>query len=494
VFEAAELGSSVSKEEYDRRTPALRLELINAQYDLRRADFAVVVEIAGDDLFACNEVINILNEWMDARYIATHVYEPPSSDELERPRFWRYWRVLPRKGQLAIFASAWTFQTIVDRTTDRIGEAALDRRITHVNQFEQTLADNGALLIKVWLHLPKAELRKRLKKAKKDPDWEWRVDPRDAQFYQSYDDAVLIAQRTLRQTSTATAPWNVVESTDAHYRNLMVGNLLLAALTERLEHDNQQGAPSPGSVQAVETTPGAARVLASVDLGRSLEYEAYDRKLAKYQRRLALLSRQARRRGLTTVIVFEGWDAAGKGGVIRRLSRAMDARHYRLIPISAPTEEEKAHHYLWRFWQHLPRAGKMLIFDRSWYGRVLVERVEGYATDDEWKRAYSEINDFEDQLLEHGIALFKFWLQIDEHEQLERFRAREKTGYKKYKITDDDYRNRQKRPQYEIAVEEMIARTSTEVLPWHLVPANDKRFARIAVIKTVCRGIKKALR
>lgn len=493
MFEAAELGSSLSKEIYDNRTPELRLDLINAQYDLRSADFPVLVQIGGDDLFGCNEIVNVLHEWMDARYIGTHVYGPATDEELERPRFWRYWRELPRKGQLAIFGSAWTFQAIVEATTGRLGEAALDKRIAHIEQFERTLAEDGALLIKLWLHLPKQELRKRLKKAKKDRDWAWRVDARDAEIYRSYDTATIVAQSVLRQTSTAVAPWNVIESTDWRYRDFTAGNLLLAALNERLGRYPQPARPETPVDAGIET-PGAARVIDGIDLTKSLDYDDYQRKLSKRQARLSRLAHRTRKQGLTTVILFEGWDAAGKGGVIRRLSRAMDARDYRLIPISAPTEEEKAHHYLWRFWQHLPRAGRTLIFDRSWYGRVLVERVEGYASEDEWKRAYSEINDFEEQLVEHGIALFKFWLHIDADEQLERFRKREKTGFKKYKITSDDYRNRDKRPAYEIAVEEMIARTSTELIPWHLVPANDKRFARVEVLKTVCRGLKRALR
>lgn len=494
MFEAAELGSSLSDEEYNRRTPALRIDLINAQYDLRRADFPVLVQIAGDDLFGCNEIVNVLHEWMDARHIRTHVYRPPTGEETERPRFWRYWRALPRKGQLGLYGSAWTFQAIVEHATGLIRVAEFDKRLAHIERFEQTLADDGALLVKLWLHLPKRELRRRLKRAKTDPEWAWRVDARDAQIYQAHDEGMIVAQRALRQTSTTAAPWNVIESTDPHYRDFTVGSLLLAALTERLERCRPADPPPPTPAEAAIRTPGAARVVDSIDLGKSLEYDTYSRKLSRYQARLGLLSRKACKHGLTVVLVFEGWDAAGKGGVIRRLSRAMDARDYALVSISAPTEEEKAHHYLWRFWQHLPRAGRTLVFDRSWYGRVLVERVEGYAGENDWKRAYTEINDFEEQLLEHGIVLFKFWLHIDADEQMRRFDAREDTPYKKYKISHEDYRNRARRPAYEDAVEEMIARTSTETAPWHLVPANDKRFARIEVLKTICRGLKKAVR
>jgi polyphosphate kinase 2 (PPK2 family) len=192
-------------------------------------------------------------------------------------------------------------------------------------------------------------------------------------------------------------------------------------------------------------------------------------------------------------IVFEGWDAAGKGGAIRRLTRPLSARDYEVVSYAAPTEEERAHPWLWRFWRRLPRAGRMLIFDRSHYGRVLVERVEGFAKPDEWERAYDEIVDFERQLCEHGCIVLKFWLHISQSEQLARFRARQQTPYKKYKITEEDFRNRQRWDDYVRAVDEMVARTSTEHAPWHLVPANDKRVARLEVLKQVNRALERAL-
>jgi polyphosphate kinase 2 (PPK2 family) len=186
-------------------------------------------------------------------------------------------------------------------------------------------------------------------------------------------------------------------------------------------------------------------------------------------------------------------DAGGKGGAIRRITNAIDARLYQTIPIAAPTDEEKDHHYLWRFWRHIPRSGRVTVYDRSWYGRVLVERVEGFATEAEWKRAYLEINEFEEQLVESGIILFKFWMHIGQDEQLRRFKAREEVPYKQHKITDEDWRNREKWDQYKAAVNEMVIRTSTEYAPWELIPGNDKPYARIAVLQTICGGLRKAL-
>ena len=208
--------------------------------------------------------------------------------------------------------------------------------------------------------------------------------------------------------------------------------------------------------------------------------------LERCQGRLNRLQRKAAAQGVSTVMVFEGWDAAGKGGAVRRMTSALDARNYQVIPIAAPTDEERAHHYLWRFWRHLSRAGRITIFDRSWYGRVLVERVEGFATEREWTRAYSEINQFEDLLVAHGIVLVKYWLHITPEEQLRRFRERERVRWKRWKITDEDWRNREKWPAYDLAVNEMIERTSTRTAPWTIVEANDKNYARIKVLKTAC--------
>jgi len=193
------------------------------------------------------------------------------------------------------------------------------------------------------------------------------------------------------------------------------------------------------------------------------------------------------------VLLFEGNDAAGKGGSIRRITQALDARTYRIIPVAAPTEEERAQPYLWRFWRHLPRKGRVAIFDRSWYGRVLVERVEGFCTHADWMRAYGEINDFEEQLVRNRTVVIKFWLAISQEEQLKRFKEREKIGFKRFKITEEDWRNREKWPLYEQAVCDMIDRTSTEIAPWTLVEANNKWYARLKVLKTVCTRIEKAL-
>ena len=227
-------------------------------------------------------------------------------------------------------------------------------------------------------------------------------------------------------------------------------------------------------------------LLASIELAsKRLEEPEYKPLVAAAQIRLRILQFRMYDAQMPVLALFEGWDAGGKGGVIRRVTAALDARQYRVIPIAAPTDEEKAHHYLRRFARHLPRLGRFTIFDRSWYGRVLVERVEGFAPPDEWRRAYWEINDFEEELTDHGLIVMKFWLHISKDEQLRRFQERERTPWKQYKITDEDYRNREKWPLYERAVHDMVVQTSTAYAPWYLVAANDKRHARVEVLRHV---------
>jgi len=490
MLEAVEVGSKVEKKEYEEQVPGLRVDLINAQYDLQSSDFSVVILIVGDDRLGCDEVIDILHEWMDARYLDTYVFLQPSQEELERPRFWRYWRAMPPKGKIGVFLGAWGLNVVADRLRGNLGKKEFATRISHVRSLEQELAADGVLLVKFWLHIPKKGLKNRLQKAKKDPEKVLGVEDTDWDIYDAYDDVMPIAEHFLRETDELTSPWHIVESTDGRYRNLAVARRVLSEINGRVAARNETRVVTHEQPLDVRIDDA----LGSVDLSSTLERDDYKKRLGNLQGSLHKLTLKAREKGVSSVLVFEGWDAGGKGGVIRRITGPMAARDYHVIPIAAPTDEEKARHYLWRFWRQLPRAGRMIIFDRSWYGRVLVERVEGFATENQWRRAYGEINDFESQLVESGIPVFKFWLHIDPDEQLRRFQEREKTAYKKYKITDEDYRNRDKWDDYVIAVNEMVGRTSTEEAPWTLVAANDKKSARIQVLETVCNGLKRALR
>jgi polyphosphate:AMP phosphotransferase len=486
MFEPFELGSKVAKAEYAEAVPDLRVRLLNAQFDLRKADFPVLILLAGDDYHGVDELLDILHEWLDARYIDTHVFLRPSEAERERPLFFRYWSALPRRGRIGIHVGAWAVGAVRDRVLGELSEAAERERIRHICRFERSLVDSGTLLLKVWVHLPPKEHKRRLQKNGKhsngngeheDSRWIW----------ENHDKAIEAAGDFLRKTDSAGAPWWIVEGSDERFRNLSVARPLADALEARL---NERASLAPTrSIPA----PPVPDVLGTVDLGANLEREEYRERLDALQERLRTLARDARAAQVSSVLVFEGWDAAGKGGCIRRITHPLEARDYRVVPIGAPNEVERAHHYLWRFWRQLPGAGRTVIFDRSWYGRVLVERVEQLAREEEWRRSYEEIRDFEEQVTEYGIAFAKFWLHIDAEEQLRRFQAREQTPYKKYKITDEDYRNRGRWDDYVAAVNEMVARTGTEAAPWHLIAANDKRYARVRVLEETCAALKAAL-
>ena len=492
MLEVCEVGNKVSKEDYEAAIPDLRLGLINAQYDLGSAKFPVIIWIAGDDRLAANELVNRLNEWMDSRFADTRVFADPTDEEYQRPHLWRLWRSLPPKGRAAFFVGG-LMRAALQRAEGEIDEPSFSIWLRHIANMQNELVADGALILKFFLHTPIKEQKKRLKKAEKDPHAGWQVDQRDWKGIDTLGPVLPIAERILRETSAPGAPWTIVESTDSRYRDLTVARTILSALTARLtEKDGHRGPALAESVFG--DLDSEANVLSGVDLTQSLSKEEYREQLAKEQAKLKKLSLEARKRGISTVLAFEGWDAAGKGGVIRRITGALEAGDYRVIPVAAPTEEERKYHYLWRFWRDLPPAGKVVIFDRTWYGRVLVERLEGFATPAEWQRAFDEINDFEAQMVEHGYFVAKFWLHISPEEQLARFKAREDTPYKKHKITEEDYRNRERWDEYVTAVDQKILRTTSDQARWNVIPANDKRFARVTTLKAINKGLERRLR
>jgi len=492
MFESAELGHKIDKITYKREVPILREALLDAQLDLLQTrKFPVIILIAGVDCAGKGETVNILNEWMDPRSIETHALRDMTDEELERPPMWRYWRELPPKGKLGIFNGTWYSSPLLENVHGTIKNAELDQRLERIIRFEKMLCDEGALVLKFWLHLSKKQQKKRLKSLEKDPATRWRVTDTDWKHFKLYDDFHRVSERMLRATSTTESPWLIVEGTDPRYRYLTIGKAILQSLRQQLD--------APKAKAPVEAFPpitmaiDGLRILQTLDLTKKLDKPEYHDELEKWQGKLNTLSRVPGFKKISIVVVFEGNDAAGKGGTIRRVTQALDAKLYRVAPIATPTDEEKSQPYLWRFWRHLPRKGRLAIFDRSWYGRVLVERVEEYCSHTDWMRAYGEINDFEEQLVRHHTIIVKFWLAISQDEQLKRFNEREKIGFKRFKITEDDWRNRDKWPEYELAVCDMIDRTSTEIAPWILVEANDKNYARIKVLKTLCKRIEEAL-
>lgn len=491
MFESAELGHKIDKAVLREREPRLREELLDAQFDLReQGQFPVIILIAGVDGAGKSETINLLYKWMDPRYLSTQTFSVATDEERDRPYMWRFWRVLPPKGRIGIFADSWYSETLERGMAGELSAADLDQRLDQINRFEAMLVNEEALVLKFWLHLSKQGQRERLSALERDPRTAWQMTKDNWRHHKRYDRLQEMADHVLRLTNTPWAPWVVVDGSDDRYRMLQVGSVLLGALLRRLADPQDQNFPvAPPMVPNIDQLD----VLTALDLSRKLEREDYQARLAKWQGRLSALTRHPKFQRRALVVAFEGQDAAGKGSSIRRVTAALDARQYQIVPVAAPTEEERAQPYLWRFWRHIPRKGRLTLFDRTWYGRVLVERVEGLCGEADWLRAYAEINDFEQELHQDGVILVKFWLEISNQEQLRRFREREQVAFKRFKITPEDWRNRDKWDLYHQAVCDMVDRTSTGIAPWTLVEAEDKNFARVKILQTLCKRLEEAL-
>ncbi len=489
MFESAALPHVLDKDTYQAEEPKLRQALLDAQFDLvERRSFAAIVVIAGVDCAGKGEAIQKLYQWLDPRHLHTRAYSAPTDEERARPRMWRYWRDLPPKGTIGIVFGSWYNDPVKAYVLDQIDDLVFERELEAINRFETMLADEGVLILKLWFHISRAEQKKRLKKLKGKAGAGRHV-LEEWSGVEHHLAATGAGEKTAQRTSTPYAPWVVVPSADDRFRDLTMGQTIEGALRQRLA---KGGGPPPLAAPALIAAPDRRTVLDALDLTHAVAKPKYEKRLSELQDRLAALSDAETFSDIGLVLVFEGNDAAGKGGSIRRVTRALDPRRFDIYRVGAPSDEERAQPWLWRFWRRLPRKGNVAIFDRSWYGRVLVERVEGYCGEAEWLRAYNEINDFEAQLAEARLVVVKFWLAISQDEQLRRFEARADTPYKQYKITDEDWRNRDKWDLYRQAVGDMVDRTSTSFAPWTLVEAEDKRYARLKVLDTICDRIEAA--
>jgi polyphosphate:AMP phosphotransferase len=491
MLESAEVGHKVAKATYVREEGKLRAALLEGQYEMGEAGRGpILVLISGLEGGGRGETANKLTEWMDPRFIRTSAFGPGAPEEEARPLAWRYWRALPPRGKIGIFMNAWYRQLVNAHVRHEVTNAAFNARLQEVRQYEQMLTDEGIVLLKFWVHLSRPAQKQRLHQLAGSKKTRWRVTAIDKAALKHYNKYHDVWEEMLRETSIASAPWYVIEGADANYRNLTVGKILLEAMSKV----NAGAKPAPRAVVAPPPSViGNVALIRRLDLTQKLGEKAYERELAKWQAKLAQLTQRKEFRERSLVLAFEGSDAAGKGGAIRRVATSLDARQYVIVPVASPTEEELAQPFLWRFWRQVPARGGITIFDRTWYGRVLVERVEGLCSVPDWMRAYDEINQFEEQLVRAGTVVCKFWLQISKAEQLRRFQAREKITFKRFKITQDDWRNRKKWSAYEHAVADMVDRTSTELARWTLVEAEDKFFARVKIVRTIVRQLERAL-
>ncbi|NUQ61598.1 MAG: polyphosphate:AMP phosphotransferase [Pirellulales bacterium] len=494
MLEFIDLGKKISKSDYAAVMDGLEARLGECQRAAQEAGVPVVLVFEGWDAAGKGEAINRLAQVLDPRGFRVNVVLTPNEEERYRPWMWRFWNELPPAGKFALFDHSWYSRVLRERLGDEVSESACREAYEEIRQFERQLADFGAVLVKFWLHIDRKEQKKRFRALEKDPATAWRVGESEWQQNQRYDVWRTAAEEMLEETSAGHSPWVIVEATQRKFVEVKVVETVVVAVEKAILRRASAPKPVYAPMPKPQESPTHEKtVLDRFDLGLTIDREDYERRLGELQERLFRLEHELYVARIPAVIVYEGWDAAGKGGNIKRLTRGLDPRGYEVIPVGPPNEEEKLRPYLWRFWRSLPKAGHIAIFDRSWYGRVLVERVEGYCTEEEWRRAYREITEFERQLADFGTVLVKFWLQIDPEEQLRRFQAREEIPQKKWKITTDDWRNREKWDQYRVSVVDMLQRTSTTHAPWTVLEANDKLYARIKALRTVAEALERAI-
>lgn len=493
MLDTLNLDISLDKETYKAKMEVLMQQLRPLQKACWQQKLPMLIVLEGWTAAGKGALIKKIVGYMDPRGFVVHPIWPATAQEREYPFLWRFWQKLPKVGKIGFFYHSWYTHALEDRLFERVSEAEIPVVLRQINAFERQMVDDGAAIAKFWIHLSKAELKSRLKKATADPLKNWRVRPEDWQQAKNYKQYTAFAEEMLIHTSTGVAPWTLVEGNCQRWARVKVLTEIASTLTQCLDQLHMQLPPPTNPLQD-KLKPTEPDLLAEVDLNLSLSSDKYKQLLREQQTLLGKLQLEIYQHQLPVLIIFEGWDAAGKGGAIKRLTDNLDPRSYVVKPFAAPTDEEKAHHYLWRFWRELPEAGKIGIFDRSWYGRVLVERVEGFATELEWHRAYREINEFEEQLTSAGYVLVKFWLHLSQDEQLKRFTDRKNNPLKQYKLTEEDWRNREKWQFYEVAVNQMIQRTSTPTAPWTLIAGDDKYYARVKVIQTVTEAINHQLK
>jgi polyphosphate:AMP phosphotransferase len=494
MLELIDLDKRLSKEIYSDVFPKLEVRMGECQRAAKEAGVPLIVVFEGWDASGKGTAINRLTQALDPRGFVVHPIKPPNETERFYPWLWRFWNKLPAAGHIAIFDRSWYMRVLDECVEQTATSSEVREAYEDILQFERQLADSGVVIVKFWLHISRKEQKQRHKELLNDPATAWTVGDAERRQNRKYDEWLTAVETMLERTLTAHAPWTVVEATQDRYTRTKVFETIIDALEEELDHRQQHPRVPPQPMPEPKPSPTQEHsILDRVDLSLSLGHDEYEEQLEPLQTRLRQLEHELYSARIPAAIVYCGWDAAGKGGNIRRLTGSLDPRGYQVVPIAAPTEEEKAHHYLWRFWRQLPKAGHITIFDRSWYGRVMVERVEGFCTEDEWKRAYREINEFERQLAEYGTVLVKFWMHIDPDEQLRRFRDREQRSDKTWKITDEDWRNREKWNHYKVAVTDMLRRTSTTYAPWTILEANDKLHARIKALKTVAAALEAGL-
>ena len=474
--------------ELEARIDEARVKLAQRQMKVKEGKVPVLVMLEGWGAAGKGSVLGKIIKNMDPRFFKVETIDKPSEEELRKPFLYKYFRRIPEVGRFTFLDGGWVDEVVYERLHGNMDDNDYRNKIDSIKRFERTLSDNGYLLMKFFLHIDKKEQKTRITNLLEDKNTSWRVSEEDQWQNKNYD----IYQETydvyLNDTNQSYAPWYIIDGSEKKWAELQILEIMIQGIDTALMN-NGNAVPILQNVFPLEPIPK----LADVSLDVQMSEEEYREELDKCQKKLKKLHNKLYRKKIPVIIAYEGWDAAGKGGNIKRIVSALDPRGYEVNPIASPEPHEKARHYLWRFWTRLPKSGHVGIFDRTWYGRVMVERLEGFCSENDWQRAYNEINEFEKELSDWGAVIIKFWVQIDKDTQLERFTLRQNTPEKLWKITDEDWRNREKWDLYEGAVNEMLQKTNTSYAPWYILESNDKKYARIKALKTVIEEIEKKI-
>jgi polyphosphate kinase 2 (PPK2 family) len=502
MLKEIDLKVRLDKKKFKAIMPELGLKLGELQRAARVKQIPILIVFEGWGASGKGTMINNLIMPLDPRGFAVLTTKAPNEEEYFRPFLWRFWTKIPERGRITIFDRSWYGHVLGDRVDELLPKTELATTYGEIASFERQLAEDGYIIIKFWLHIDKKEQKRRFQALEDDPHTSWRVTREDWQHHRQYEEYRTAAEEMIERTSAHYAPWTIIEAHDERFATVKILRTVAAAVEARISPINPAAAPGKArKTTKVAAAPSAKRIddlvrssmLDKLDLSLSIGKEDYTKKIKRYQAQLRDIEYQLYRLRLPMMIVYEGVDAAGKGGNIKRVTEHLDPRGYQVVTSAAPNDIEKAHHYLWRYWTRLPKSGHIAIYDRSWYGRILVERVEGFCSEEEWSRAYQEINEFEEHFANFGGVIVKFWLQISKEEQLKRFKERERVPYKHWKITEEDYRNREKWDAYRLAADEMLIKTGTTGAPWTIVEANSKYFARLKTMKTIIDAAARAI-
>ena len=495
-----DLNKKLSKKEYKEIMDELAPKFSALQREAKAKGLSVMIIFEGWGASGKGTMINRLIQPLDPRGFKVYTIQPENEEEKMHPCLWRFWTRTPEKGRIHIFDRSWYRRVSTEQMDQPVSKREMENAYQQILSFEEQLTADGTLVIKFFLHISADEQEKRFKKLESSPETKWRVTKADWKHFKQYQSYETMYDQMLQKTDMLFAPWHIIEAEDKEYAAVKIMSVAAKMMAERLYRDEEdKNSQSAALVQKnSEVVPGIEEttrtsILAGVDVSLSMTREVYKKRITELQKELMRLQNEMYLKRIPVVVALEGWDAAGKGGAIKRLTEPLDPRGYEVVPTAAPNDIEKAHHYLWRFWKSMPKDGHMTIFDRTWYGRVMVERIEGFCSQEEWRRAYREINQMEQNLTEHGVIVLKFWLQIDKDEQERRFKERMENPEKQWKITDEDWRNREKWDEYVRAVDEMLLRTSTTYAPWTVVEANSKYFARVKILETVVQALKKRI-